>query len=179
GLLRGLGRRRSRHGDHGAVSPSEPSGSMNAGPVDWDAKTYEKVSDPQFNWGIEVLERLELEGGETVIDAGIGSGRVAEKLLARLPVGLLVGIDPSAEIVDVAGGGSKRDERVTLIVPDLLVMTPELLEGSGAPATADVLFSTATFHWVPDHDALFSAIHSVLQPGGRLVAQCGGEGNVA
>ncbi len=43
----------------------------------------------------------------------------------------------------------------------------------------DALFSTATFHWITDHDKLFSRIHSVLRPGGRLVAQCGGEGNVA
>jgi trans-aconitate 2-methyltransferase len=152
---------------------------MNAGPVDWDAETYEKVSDPQFNWGLEVLERLELAGEETVIDAGIGSGRVAEKLLEGLPGGRLIGIDASAEMIDVAGKRFAADDRVMLIVSDLLEMTPELLQGEGAPGAADVLFSTATLHWVPDHDALFSAIHSVLEPGGRLVAQCGGEGNVA
>ena len=43
----------------------------------------------------------------------------------------------------------------------------------------DVIFSTATFHWVLDHDRLFSRLHAALKPGGRLVAQCGGEGNVA
>ena len=42
-----------------------------------------------------------------------------------------------------------------------------------------MVFSTATFHWIPDHDRLFSVLHGVLEPGGRLVAQCGGEGNVA
>jgi trans-aconitate 2-methyltransferase len=42
-----------------------------------------------------------------------------------------------------------------------------------------VIFSTATFHWVLDHDRLFSRLHDALRPGGRLVAQCGGEGNVA
>src|SRR5262249_57970506 len=137
GLLRGLGRRRSRHGDHGAVSPSEPSGSMNAGPVDWDAKTYEKVSDPQFNWGIEVLERLELEGGETVIDAGIGSGRVAEKLLERLPDGLLVGGGASAGLVDVTRAGLGRDGRGALMVSGPVQVAPELLGGCGGAATAD------------------------------------------
>jgi trans-aconitate 2-methyltransferase len=43
----------------------------------------------------------------------------------------------------------------------------------------DAAFSNAVFHWVPDHDALFTRLHAALRPGGRLVAQCGGEGNVA
>jgi trans-aconitate 2-methyltransferase len=43
----------------------------------------------------------------------------------------------------------------------------------------DAVLSTATFHWVPDHDALFAHLAAVLRPGGRLVAQCGGAGNVA
>ncbi len=42
----------------------------------------------------------------------------------------------------------------------------------------DAVFSNAVFHWVPDHDALFRSLHAVLRPGGRLVAQCGGAGNV-
>ena len=42
----------------------------------------------------------------------------------------------------------------------------------------DAIVSTATFHWVPDHDALFANLAAVLPPGGRLVAQCGGFGNI-
>ena len=43
----------------------------------------------------------------------------------------------------------------------------------------DAAFSNAVFHWIPDHDALFARLHAALRPGGRLVAQCGGKGNVA
>jgi trans-aconitate 2-methyltransferase len=43
----------------------------------------------------------------------------------------------------------------------------------------DAILSTATFHWIADHDALFARLHAALRPGGRLAAQCGGEGNVA
>jgi trans-aconitate 2-methyltransferase len=46
------------------------------------------------------------------------------------------------------------------------------------PEPVDAVFSNATFHWVPDHDALFAAIQRTLKPGGRLVAQCGGFGNI-
>jgi trans-aconitate 2-methyltransferase len=155
------------------------AGSMNTGPREWDARTYDKVSDPQFEWGVEVLRRLELTGDETVVDAGCGSGRVTEKLLELLPQGRLIGVDGSAEMIRSAGERFAGDERVTLIVSDLLDLSPELLAANGAPGEVDVLFSTATFHWITDHDRLFAALHSVLRPGGRLVAQCGGEGNVA
>ena len=43
----------------------------------------------------------------------------------------------------------------------------------------DAVFSTATFHWIADHDRLFARLRGALKPGGRLVAQCGGEGNIA
>jgi trans-aconitate 2-methyltransferase len=152
---------------------------MNTGPREWDAQTYDQISDPQYQWGLEVLDRLRPCADETIIDAGCGSGRVTEKLLERLPEGRVVGVDGSAEMIKVAAEKFAGDDRVALIVSDLLELTPELLEKNDARAAADALFSTATFHWITDHDKLFSRIHSVLRPGGRLVAQCGGEGNVA
>jgi trans-aconitate 2-methyltransferase len=42
----------------------------------------------------------------------------------------------------------------------------------------DAILSTATFHWIADHDRLFSRLRGALAAGGRLVAQCGGEGNI-
>jgi trans-aconitate 2-methyltransferase len=41
------------------------------------------------------------------------------------------------------------------------------------------VFSAAVFHWIHDHAALFRSIVTALKPGGRLVAQCGGDGNLA
>jgi trans-aconitate 2-methyltransferase len=152
---------------------------MNTGPREWDAQTYDQISEPQFQWGLEVLDRLDPQPSESIVDAGCGSGRVTEKLLERLPDGRVAGVDGSAEMIKVAGEKFTGDDRVTLIVSDLLDLTPALLEENGAPGAVDALFSTATFHWITDHDKLFSRIHSVLRPGGRLVAQCGGEGNVA
>jgi trans-aconitate 2-methyltransferase len=43
----------------------------------------------------------------------------------------------------------------------------------------DAIISTATFHWIGDHDRLFERLFAALRPGGRIVAQCGGAGNVA
>lgn len=144
-------------------------GPINTGPREWDAETYDAVSDPQFSWGMEVLERLELNGDESVIDAGCGSGRITEKLLERLPRGRLLAVDGSEAMI--AKARERLGDRATYLVADLSQLT--LAE------QYDLVFSTATFHWILDHDLLFGHLRKVLQPGGRLVAQCGGEGNVA
>ncbi len=142
---------------------------MNTGPREWDARTYDRVSDPQFQWGLEVLERLSLAGNEYVLDAGCGSGRVTAKLLEKLPHGRVLCIDASESMIEKAR--EALGDRAAYLVADLAQL--EIDE------PVDMVFSTATFHWVPDHDVLFSRLHSALRPGGQLVAQCGGEGNVA
>lgn len=143
---------------------------MNTGAREWDAETYDRVSDPQFNWGMEVLERLELAGDETVLDAGAGSGRVTAELIKRLPEGRVIALDGSEQMIE------KARENLGDAVSEYVVMDLAELE---LPEHVDVVFSTATFHWVTDHDNLFRRIHGVLGPGGRLHAQCGGAGNVA
>ncbi len=142
---------------------------MNSGPREWDADSYDVVSDPQFSWGMEVLERHDLAGDEVVLDAGCGSGRVTSELLKRIPDGRLLAVDASEAMI--AKARDRLGGEVEYMVADL--STLELGE------QVDVIFSTATFHWILDHDQLFRRLRAVLRPGGRLIAQCGGEGNVA
>ncbi len=140
-----------------------------AGPVEWDAETYDQVSDPQFAWGMEVLGRQELSGAEDAIDAGCGSGRVTAELAERLPRGSVLAVDASRAMIEKAR--ERLGERASYLVADLVELRLE--------RAADLVFSTATFHWVPDHELLFERLRAALRPGGRLVAQCGGRGNIA
>jgi trans-aconitate 2-methyltransferase len=135
---------------------------------DWDAATYERVSDPQLEWGLEVLERLPLRGDEAVLDAGCGTARVTAELAKRLPDGRIVAVDASPSMAERAREtlGAQAD----VFVSDLTEL--ELDE------PVDLVISTAVFHWIADHERLFERMHAALQPGGRLVAQCGGAGNV-
>ena len=144
--------------------------------ADWDAATYDRVADPMTRWGATVLARLALRGDETVVDAGCGSGRVTEMLLQRLPAGRVIGIDASATMLAEAERRLEpAGDRVRLLHADLLELTPALLGGT----IADAVLSTATFHWIADHERLFANLHAVLRPGGQLVAQCGAEANIA
>ena len=123
-------------------------------------------------WGTGVLARLPLAGDETVLDAGCGSGRVTEQLLERLAHGRVIAVDAAPSmLVEARRRLARFGDRVEFVECDLGRPLP-------VPAPVDAVFSTATFHWVPDHDALFRNLAAVLRPGGMLVAQCGGVGNV-
>ncbi len=142
-------------------------------PRDWDARTYDRVATPMTSWGTVVLERLPLAGDERVLDAGCGSGRVTELLAERLPRGSVIALDGSAAMVEATRERLARfGDRVEYVVADL--GTPLPIE-----ARVDAILSTATFHWVPDHDALFRNLAAVTRAGGLLVGQCGGVGNIA
>jgi|SRR5580704_10496997 trans-aconitate 2-methyltransferase len=140
----------------------------------WDGAVYDRISAPMEALGRAVLDRLELHGEETVIDAGCGSGRVTEALLQRLPQGRVIAVDASASMAQAArerlAGAGIGPERVEVREGDLLELEVD--------EPVDAILSTATFHWIADHDALFRRLRAALAPGGRLVAQCGGEGNI-
>jgi trans-aconitate 2-methyltransferase len=136
---------------------------------DWDAASYDRVSDPQFHWALEQLQRLgPLRGDEVVLDAGCGSGRVTAELVRRVPRGRVYGIDVAPSMV--AHARKALGDRAVILCRDLVEL--EL------PEPVELVFSNATFHWIDDHDRLFAALYRALKPGGRLVAQCGGAGNI-
>jgi trans-aconitate 2-methyltransferase len=141
---------------------------MSSGTKDWDAATYDRVSDIQLSWALEQLERLPLAGDEVVLDAGCGSGRVTALLADRLPRGRVYAVDVAPSMAEHAQ--QALGDRATVFCQDLVELA--------LPEQVDAIFSNATFHWIPDHDALFAALHRTLKPGGRLVAQCGGKGNI-
>jgi trans-aconitate 2-methyltransferase len=149
-----------------SVRRSEPS-------PDWDAATYDRIADPMARWGGAVLDRLPLSGDETVLDAGCGSGRVTELLLERLPHGCVVALDRSSAMLAMARERLPR-ERVRFVQADL---DEPLAPVVGA--RVDAVFSTATFHWIADHERLFANLAAVMRAGAPLVAQCGGVGNIA
>jgi trans-aconitate 2-methyltransferase len=135
----------------------------------WDARTYDRSSQPQQEWASEVLARLEgIPPDATVLDVGCGTGRVTEALMALVPHGRVLAIDASAEMVALAR--RRLGDRAQVWRQDVLDL--ELVE------PVDAIFSTATLHWVKDHDRLWRRLAQSLRSGGLLEVQCGGEGNI-
>ena len=103
-----------------------------------------------------------------MLDAGCGSGKITAVLADLVPRGRVYAVDAAPSMV--AHTRQALGDRATALCQDLVELS--------LPEPVDVIFSNATFHWIPDHDALFAALHRALKPGGRLLAQCGGRGNI-
>jgi trans-aconitate 2-methyltransferase len=136
----------------------------------WDARTYDRSSEPQQAWAAEVLARLEgIAPDATVLDVGCGTGRVTEALLALVPRGRVLAMDASADMVALAR--ERLGVRAEVWCQDALELDLN--------QPVDAIVSTAALHWVPDHERLWGRLAQALHPGGVLEAQCGGEGNIA
>jgi trans-aconitate 2-methyltransferase len=103
-----------------------------------------------------------------VLDAGCGSGRVTALIADLVPRGRVYAVDAAPSMV--AHARTALGDRAIVLCQDLVELD--------LPEAVDAIFSNATFHWIHDHDALFAALHRALEPGGQLVAQCGGRGNI-
>lgn len=151
--------------------------------TDWDAERYHRLSNPQLGWGRRVLERLAPGPGERILDLGCGTGRLTAELFAAIGNGTVVGVDRSATMLTQAAAQNVWHQRPHPIGDDGLPSRVFLVRADGTHLpfadVFDAVLSTATFHWVLDHDLLFASIYRALAPGGRLVAQCGGAGNLA
>jgi trans-aconitate 2-methyltransferase len=139
---------------------------------DWDADRYHRISEPQFDWGQRVIARLEPAAGERILDLGCGTGRLTREIQNSIDGGRVVGLDRSGSMLAVARASAAPDA----------FRAVAYVQGSGDAlpfrCAFDAVFSAATLHWIRDHEALFASVFEALVPGGRFVAQCGGEGNL-
>ena len=130
----------------------------------WDPSQYARTARFVADLGQPVVELLDPKPGERILDLGCGDGPLTAKL-AEMGVEV-VGVDSSAEQIEAA-------KKLGL---DARVM-------DGARLTFenefDAVFSNATLHWIHDADAVIAGVYRALKPGGRFVAEMGGENCVA
>lgn len=143
--------------------------------AEWNASTYHLVSTPHQKWGASVLERIPDVSVNRAMDAGCGTGKITRDLLELFPDATIVAVDYSSAMLAVARETYEPTygDRVRFQQLDLATATE-----SDVDEQFDLIFSTATFHWIHDHERLFRLLYSWLKPGGWLVAQCGGGPNL-
>lgn len=132
----------------------------------WDAELYDARHSFVAAHGTALLDLLNAAPGERVLDAGCGTGdHVAQLAAAGVDV---LGVDISPEMVARAAA---RFPGIPVTVADLRAL-PFREE-------FDAVLSNAVLHWVPEADQAAASLRAVLRPGGRLVAELGGAGNIA
>lgn len=139
----------------------------------WNAGDYHKNSSEQQTWGLELLDKVHLAGDERVIDLGCGDGKITAEIASRLPLGSVLGIDKSEEMIRFARECFfyERFPNLAFAVKDIRYMDFD--------QEFDLAFSNAALHWIPDHAPLLRVIALGLKKGGRIIAQMGGKGNAS
>jgi len=131
----------------------------------WDATLYDERHGFVHRLGASVVELLDPKPGERVLDVGCGTGHLTKKIAEA--GANVVGVDASAAMIAEA----RRN------FPDLQFEIADATAMHFAQSF-DAVFSNAALHWVRPPDAAVARMHEALQPGGRLVIEMGGKGNV-
>lgn len=147
---------------------------MKEKPIFWDANTYDNISNIQEDWANNIInKKREWTGKENLLDAGCGSGRVTKILCNIITEGQIYAIDNDPNMVKKTTETLKDVKNAKVIQSDLLDI-PSL----HIPIRFDVIFSNAVLHWVSDYHKVFKNFYDLLNPGGQLLVQCGGYGNL-
>jgi trans-aconitate 2-methyltransferase len=126
----------------------------------WDPAKYLEFAGPRLRPALDLLAQVPLQSPAVVYDLGCGAGNVTRLLAVRWPGAAVTGVDSSPAMLAAAAGA---EPSVAWVQADLATWT--------APRPADLIFSNAALHWLPDHAALFPRLCRELAPGGVLAIQ--------
>jgi trans-aconitate methyltransferase len=133
--------------------------------TNWNAALYDDKHSFVFKYGEDVVQLLAPQPGERILDVGCGTGHLTN-LIARAGA-RVTGVDRSASMVEKAQAAYPDLDFRVMSVTDMHFAAP-----------FDAVFSNATLHWVLDKETAIDNIARALRPGGRLVLEMGGKGNV-
>ncbi len=134
-------------------------------PADWNAGLYDASHAFVWEFGRDLLALLAPQPGERILDVGCGTGHLTAEI-ARSGAQVL-GTDRSAAMIAQA-----REN-----FPGLRFETRDVCE-LPYHAEFDAIFSNAVLHWVQTPETAAAGMSRALKPGGRLVCEFGGHGNV-
>ena len=143
----------------------------------WDATGYDDHFGFVTSSGAPLLELLNAEPGSRIIDIGCGTGHQAAELAATGCE--VVGIDVDEQMLAKARRDHAGVDGLTFVAGDAQALDVAALIGGEGERPFDGVVSNAALHWMPRAEAVLLGAAALLRPGGRFVAELGGEGNIA
>ena len=132
----------------------------------WDTRAYDRDFAFVSAYGVELLDWLDVQAGETILDLGCGTGELAATIAETGAT--VIGIDSDPAMIEAA---RQRLPDADLRVADAHDFTVE--------RPVDAVFSNAALHWMPSSVEVLGCVSDALRDGGRFVAEMGATGNVA
>jgi trans-aconitate 2-methyltransferase len=126
----------------------------------WDPAQYLKFSQPRLRPALELLARVQLDAPALVYDLGCGTGALTTLMAERWPRAVVTGIDASSDML----------QRVAPAAPNARWLRRDIATWTPADP-ADLIYSNAALHWLPNHEQLLRRLIGYLAPGGVLAVQ--------
>ena len=117
--------------------------------------------------GARLMAELDLRGTERVLDPGCGDGTLNSRFAELLPKGETISIDASEGMIGVARQKVIKNPHFVLMDINALDFSEEF----------DLIFPSATLHWIIDHERLLRNLRRTLRPGGLTRFSFSGGGN--
>ncbi|SHN77108.1 class I SAM-dependent methyltransferase [Chitinophaga sp. CF418] len=133
--------------------------------MSWNAELYKEKHAFVFEYGNSLIEWLQPKEGESILDLGCGTGELTSQIAAS--GAKVTGLDASSSMI-----ASAQEH-----YPDITFKVGDATNFS-LPETFDAVFTNATLHWIRQQEKALDRIWQHLKPGGRLVLEMGGKGNV-
>jgi trans-aconitate 2-methyltransferase len=129
--------------------------------TEWDASCYSRLSGLQKAMADEVLALLLLKSDEQVLDIGCGDGKITAMIAKRVPLGRVIGVDPSRDMIDFA-----TTHFGPAVNPNLHFETADARTLS-FKKQFNLVVSFNALHWVPEQDAALRSIARAMNADGR------------
>lgn len=120
---------------------------------------------------MDLMIKFDLKGNENILDIGCGDGKITAEISRHIPLGKVVGIDSSKEMIDYALSQFPKQDFPNLKFYNIYARSFALDE------KFDLVFSNATLHWFSNHLSVLKCISRVMKQNGKLIISCGGKGN--
>lgn len=133
----------------------------------WNPDQYQRFAEQRLRPALDLMARIPDIAPQHIVDLGCGTGKITARLAKRWPLAKVVGVDRSQPMIERA---QDRHQDLSNPVQWQLRDISDWLEETKEPV-ADLLFSNAALHWLPEHATLFPALMSRLKPDGILAVQ--------
>jgi trans-aconitate 2-methyltransferase len=129
--------------------------------TEWNATAYNHISTLQEVMAQQEIRRLQLTGDERVLDVGCGDGKVTARIAGLVPRGMVLGVDPSHNMIDFASSHFGTVANLRFAVADARCLPYR--------SEFDLVVSFNALHWVAEQEDALRSIQEALKPGGQAL----------
>ncbi|OGW32688.1 MAG: hypothetical protein A2X59_08315 [Nitrospirae bacterium GWC2_42_7] len=129
----------------------------------WDAEKYDSTHGPQIEVGRELIGMAMVKADDSILDIGCGTGKLTCELAQLANKGMVLGIDPSVEMLEKAKGTTALFANISL-----MQIPAQKMDFNNE---FDIVYSNSALQWIKEQEDVIARSYRALKPNGRITIQ--------